>query len=341
MTCHGGNGLEQRYEFAHVGVNPSPSSDFTGVCAQCHAEATETYSKSLHYTVSGFKNSLIEFNGDETAVDNPHEGLGEVFNLNCMNCHATCGECHVSRPSGYAGGLIDQHTFFSTPPMEQTCFGCHGARNAGEFMGTVGFTQDVHFEAGMTCTDCHDVTNFHGTGEQYDSMWEHATLPSCLDCHEEANPENAELSVHSDHGNDLSCQVCHGAANQNCFECHASISDDRTSLASHSEMRVLFRIGLNPTVTEERPYKYVALRHIPTTADSFEEAGENLLPNYDERSNWKYSPTHNIQKITFQNETCDSCHGNDRIFLSENDLRESDSKANWELIAAPPEKIGD
>jgi len=340
VTCHGGDGHEERFEFAHDGVNFSPSADTNGVCAQCHAEVTETYSKSLHYTVGGFSHALKEFAGDESALDNPHEGLGEVFNLNCMNCHATCGECHVSRPSGYAGGLIDKHTFFSTPPMDQTCYGCHGARNAGEYMGTVGFAQDVHYEAGMTCTDCHDVTNFHGTGEQYDSMWEHATLPSCLDCHEEADPETAELAVHKTHGNDLSCQVCHGQANQNCFECHIEINEDRTSLASHSDMRVLFRIGLNPSVTEERPYKYVALRHIPTTAHTFDPAGEDLIPNFDERSNWKYSPTHNIQKITFQNESCDSCHGNERIFLSEDDMLESDSKISWEVIASPPAKIG-
>ena len=91
-----------------------------GICAQCHLEATETYAKSLHYSVRGFANSLIDFAGDPNALDDIHKGLGEVFNLNCMNCHATCGECHVSRPDSYAGGLIDQHRFFSTPPMDQT-----------------------------------------------------------------------------------------------------------------------------------------------------------------------------------------------------------------------------
>lgn len=340
VTCHGGNGNEERFEFAHVGVNTSPSADVNGICAQCHQEATETYGKSLHYTVRGFANSLIEFSGDPNALDNPHEGLGEVFNLNCMNCHATCGECHVSRPSGYAGGLIDKHKFFNSPPMDQTCFGCHGARNAGEFMGTVGFSQDVHYEAGMTCVDCHDVKNFHGTGEEYASMWDKPVLPSCLDCHEEVASGSAKTPMHNIHGDTLSCQVCHAQANQNCFECHADISDDRTSLASHSEMRVLFRIGLNPEPTEERPYKYVALRHIPTTADSFVEAGDGLLPNYDNITNWKYSPTHNIQKSTFQNESCDSCHGNPRIFLNENDLRETDSEANKRLIAPPPASVG-
>ena len=283
---------------------------------------------------------MIEFSGDEQALENPHEGLGETFNLNCMNCHATCGECHVSRPSGYAGGLIDQHTFFSTPPMEQTCYGCHGARNAGEFMGTVGFARDVHFEAGMTCTDCHDVTNFHGDGTEYDSMWSHASLPSCTDCHDDVTGDNASNDSHKAHNEDLACQVCHAQANQNCFECHTDINDDRTSLTSHSDMRILFRIGLNPEVSESNPYKYVTLRHIPTTENTFDSAGENLIPNFDTKTNWKYSPTHNIQKVTFQNETCDSCHGNERIFLNERDLLESDSTANKALIASPPEKLG-
>ena len=338
MTCHGGNGSEEHYELAHIGVNCSPSADVNGICAQCHSEVTETYKDSLHYTVRGFSNSLVNFSTPD-ALDSPHEGLGEVFNLNCMNCHATCGECHVSRPSGYAGGLIDKHTFLSTPPMEETCYGCHGARNAGEYMGTVGFARDVHYELGMTCIDCHDVSNFHGTGEAYDSMWDKPALPSCLDCHEEATPGTAALDVHNVHGDDLSCQVCHSQANQNCFDCHATISEARQSLSSHSEMRVLFRIGLNPEITEERPYTYVALRHIPTTADSFIEAGEDLLPNFDSVTNWKYSPTHNVQKSTFQNETCNSCHGNERIFLKESDLRESDSEANKLLLPTVPAKI--
>ncbi|MGI6466778.1 MAG: hypothetical protein ACOXZZ_04210 [Sphaerochaetaceae bacterium] len=256
-----------------------------------------------------------------------------------MTCHATCGECHVSRPSNYAGGLINKHEFFSTPPMDQTCYGCHGARNAGEFMGTVGFAQDVHYEMGMTCIDCHDVSNFHGTGQEYASMWDKPTLPSCYDCHQEVALGTDGIEQHLIHGDTLACQVCHAQANQNCFECHVSIADDRQSLSSHSETRVLFRIGLNPNPTEERPYKYVALRHMPTAADSFIEAGDNLIPNFDEKSNWKYSPTHNIQRSTFQNESCDSCHGNDRIFLTEDDLRATDSKANWKVITSAPPPV--
>ena len=316
----------------------APSYDMDGICSQCHYEVTETYRTSLHYTVRGMSNALIDFS-NPNALDSPHQGLGEVFNLNCIHCHATCGECHVSRPATYAGGLINQHMFFSTPPMDQTCFGCHGARNAGEYMGTVGFSRDVHYEMGMTCMDCHDVSNFHGTGVAYSSMWDKPTLPTCLDCHAEHTPGQSPIEMHNVHGTDLSCQVCHAQANQNCFECHVSFAEDRQSVSSSSEMRILFRIGLNPDITEERPYRYVTLRHVPTMEDSFIEAGDNLLPNFDAIPNWKYSPTHNIQRSTFQNESCNSCHGNERIFLREADLRATDSEANRALIPSPPSVI--
>lgn len=283
-------------------------------------------------------NALINFS-HPGALDVPGEGLREIFDLNCLKCHATCGQCHVSRPVAFSGGLLNQHQFYRTPPMEETCYGCHGARNAGEFMGVVGFRGDVHYEKGMTCLDCHPQSNFHGTGMVVANMWEEKPMPSCLDCHSDQAPGKSNIQMHNVHGDSLSCQVCHAQANNNCFDCHAAIDEKRTKAVGTSETRLMFRIGYNPIQSEERPWKYVPLRHIPTTADSFKDAGENLLPNYDSISNWKYSPTHNIQKNTFQNETCNSCHGNERIFLRESDLRENDSEANRKLIPVIPRKI--
>jgi len=335
ITCHGGENSADKAA-AHTGMQPYPSSDLEGICYQCHAGVADTYADSLHYNLHGMQNGLMAFSQDSLLSDSPEHA--EIFDKNCISCHATCGDCHVSRPSVYSGGLIDQHNFFGTPPMDQTCFGCHGARNAGEFMGTVGFQGDVHFEMGMTCMDCHPQNNFHGTGEVNDSMWTKAELPSCYDCHENQQPGQSELQVHNIHTETVSCQVCHAQANNNCFECHVEYNEDQTGLASTSDVRLIFRIGNNPIQSETRPYEYVTLRHIPTYVDSFEVVGPDLLPNYDEISNWKYSPTHNIQRLTFQNETCNSCHGNENIFLKESDLLESDSQANWNLIPeVPPE----
>lgn len=335
ITCHGGvNDPDQRV--AHAGLDPYPSRDFDATCGECHSDVTNTFSSSIHYTLSGMANGILKFTNYGALSESPHHQ--EVFDNDCYKCHATCGDCHVSRPKNYSQGLVDGHTFFGTPPMDETCYGCHNARNAGEFMGTVGFSGDVHYEQGMTCMDCHPIGNFHGTGNVVASMWDE-DLPSCLDCHADKNPAVATDEFHSVHGDSLSCQVCHAQANNNCFECHLDPKEDGT-LGSSSQMRIMFRIGYNPEITPERPYKYVALRHVPTQASMLEVVDDAMLPKYDQITNWKYSPTHNIQRSTFQNESCESCHNNTRLWLRPEDLRDTDSEDNQRLIPALPPALG-
>lgn len=312
---------------AHAGLVHYPSADTKGVCNDCHSGITATFADSVHYTIQGMRNSLEDFS--HVGVLDQDGGLKTAFDNNCYKCHATCGSCHVSRPKAYSGGLHTQHTFTKQPPMEETCYGCHGARNAGEFMGKVGYNKDIHFTKGMQCVDCHPVDNFHGSGSKEQNMYE-ANLPACLDCHEKTYTET-DIQAHKVHSADtMSCQVCHASANNNCFDCHTTLNDDG-SVSGHSDGRIMFKIGLNPNRTAERPYKYVTVRHIPTTSDSFTTLGGEI-PNYNLIPNWKYSPTHNIQRSTVQNERCDSCHGNQYIFLQENDLRDNDSKANQQLV---------
>ncbi len=328
INCHGGEN-EPSQETAHTGMDPYPSHNLEGSCATCHGGIIENFGNSIHFDLHGMSNGLMDFSGGLQMPDSPAHA--EVFDKNCISCHASCGDCHVSRPNSFSGGLINQHEFFKQPPMDQTCFGCHGARVAGEYMGEVGFTSDVHFEMGMHCADCHGWTNFHGSANETERMWDEK-LPSCLDCHEEEASGNSSVAMHNVHGDTVSCQVCHASANNNCFECHVDYNDDKTALKSSSTTKIMFKIGLNPNPTEERPYKYVTLRHIPTVEDSFAVVGDDLLPDFDNIHNWKYSPTHNIQKNTFQNESCDACHNNNKLYLSESDLLETDSKANSKVV---------
>ncbi|MGI6357891.1 MAG: cytochrome c3 family protein [Bacillota bacterium] len=335
ITCHGGKN-EPDKQVAHSGMQPYPSRDFNATCAECHSDVTDTFSSSIHFTLAGMSNGLLEFTNYGALAESPHHE--EVFNNDCYKCHATCGDCHVSRPKNYSQGLVAEHTFFDTPPMDETCYGCHNARNAGEFMGKVGFSGDVHYSNGMTCMDCHQIDNFHGSGSQAANMWEE-NLPTCIGCHQDKDPAVASDSFHSVHGDSLSCQVCHAQASNNCFECHLDPNDEG-KLASSSQTRLMFRIGYNPEITEERPYKYVVLRHVPTQASMLEVVEDDMLPNFDQKSNWKYSPTHNIQRSTFQNESCESCHDNTRIWLRLEDLRETDSKDNQRLIPELPPPLG-
>ena len=335
ITCHGGENVAVK-EQAHTGMNPYPSRDYEASCAACHSDVTSDFDTAIHFNLNGMKNGLAEFANVTSLSESPHHE--ENFDNDCYKCHATCGDCHVSRPKNFSQGLIAQHSFAATPSMEESCYACHNARNAGEFMGKVGFGSDIHFEKGMTCMDCHPQSNFHGTGEIPKDMW-NVDLPSCIDCHKEQDPKTAKDEMHSVHGDSLSCQVCHAQANNNCFECHLDENEEKTKLVSSSEMKIMFRVGLNPQVTEERPYKYVTLRHVPAQETMLEVVGDNMMPNFDQKVNWNYSPTHNIQKSTFQNESCEACHSNTKIWLKQEDLRQTDSKANEALIPKLPPSL--
>ncbi len=330
ITCHGGENVNVKAE-AHAGLIVHPSAADSGaLCGLCHGEIADTFKTSIHHTIQGMRVGLEDFAhpGATTEEGNP---LQLAFDNNCYKCHSDCGTCHVSRPKAYTGGLHSEHMFAEVPPTEETCYGCHGARSAGEYMGLVGYATDLHFEAGMDCIDCHDANNFHGSGEE--EIRKHdADLPSCSDCHGNVY-EETDIEAHKVHPQDLmNCQVCHGSANNNCFNCHTVPEEDGTIAGIVGESRIMFKIGLNPQPTEERPYKYISLRHMPTAPDTFKELGLDELPNYDDYPNWKYSPMHNVQRLTMQNETCDGCHGNEFIFLRESDLRENDSKANLNLV---------
>jgi hypothetical protein len=329
ITCHGGQNLSVKDE-AHEGMIVYPSkADAGGLCTLCHTEVGETFADSIHYTVQGMRTGLEEF-GHPGATTEDGNILQEAFDSTCYKCHTNCGSCHVSRPYVYTGGLHSEHMFAERPPMEDTCFGCHGARSAGEYMGTIGYSQDVHFEAGMDCMDCHDVSNFHGTGEVENRKWD-ANLPKCTDCHGNVY-EDSDIEAHQVHDEDLmNCQVCHSASNNNCFDCHVQQEADGSIVAPLGQSRVMFKIGLNPDREGYQPYKYITLRHVPTSSKMLEGIGLDV-PNFDDIPSWKYSPTHNVQRSTIQNESCDSCHGNEYIFLRESDLEEGASEANKKLI---------
>lgn len=328
ITCHGGENVSSK-DAAHEGLEVYPSqADSGALCVLCHSDVGETFDTAIHYTTLGMKLGLEEF-GHPGAVREDGHILQEAYDATCYKCHASCGSCHVSRPKVYTGGLHSEHMFAERPPMDDTCFGCHGARTAGEFMGTVGYARDVHFEAGMDCMDCHGVANFHGTGEEETNKWE-TDLPSCMDCHGDVY-EEASNPAHKAHDADLmNCQVCHSTSNNNCYDCH--IQQDADGFAAPvGQSRVMFKIALNPEPEGRHPYKFITVRHVPSSHQLLEGIGLDV-PNFDNMTTWKYSPTHNVQRSTVQNEKCDACHGNAFIFLKEDDLEENAPLGDFDMV---------
>ena len=137
----------------------------------------------------------------------------------------------------------------------------------------------------------------------------------------------------------MSCQVCHSVTYTSCDGCHVAVSETSGNPYFETEATYLtFLIGRNPIQSEDRPYKYVPVRHVPSSPTSYEYYGENLLTNFDALPTWVYSTPHNIQRNTPQNESCEACHANPAIFLTADKVQTTELNANQNVIVntVPP-----
>lgn len=333
IACHkGANSID--YKLAHKDLIRDPSDEPDGgICRKCHRNIAKKFSSSLHYTLQGFV-AVLE-RRSEAGAARVGGKLYQTFRTGCWNgCHATCGQCHVSRAKTAKGGLYSNHKFLKRSSMDPGCYSCHGARNCGEYLGIIGFAPAAHFKKKkMTCMDCHPASNFHGTGKSSSEMYAFTALPQCENCHKNIYDRRSKIAAHKAHKKDvLACEVCHAGSNNNCYGCHVEFTNG--VYRSSSTTQIDFKIGSNPIRGKQRPYKYAVLRHIPIARDTFEKVAPNLLDNFDSMPTWKYSPTHNIQRITAQNETCNSCHGNKAIFLTADRLVPGDSEENRKVTVS-------
>lgn len=339
--CHSGVQSPDK-EVAHEGMVSDPSAEPDKYCGECHQDQVATFSFALHSTQGGYWTAI-----NTRSVPEDHPALEEMFDNHCATCHTTCGECHVSQPANVGGGLFSGHVFEQTPPMTRSCTACHGSRVGNEFLGkNEGLPGDVHFrEARMNCVKCHEGSELHGTATDMESAdinrYAGMENPKCVDCHPEAAPGGDSNPMHQAHGDNLSCQVCHSITYTSCDNCHVAVSETSGNpYFSTDATYTTFLIGRNPNPTEDRPYKYVPVRHVPVTTTSYDYYGDNLLPNFDDLPTWVYATPHNIQKNTPQNESCQSCHGSDgSLFLTADKVAENELTANRSVIVnvVPPD----
>jgi thiosulfate/3-mercaptopyruvate sulfurtransferase len=259
--------------------------------------------------------------------------LEQGYNTHCASCHASCGQCHVSRPTAVGGGLLAGHQFKKTPPMKETCTSCHVTRVGQEFLGeNEGIEGDVHWaKAAMLCSKCHGK-ELHAASKEGDHRYTKAEGPQCLNCHAKVKPGGSGIPQHDLHGDKLSCQVCHSVQYKNCSACHVGKDDKGVKYFKTAGTEMDFKIGLNPLPSPERPYKYVTVRHAPASPQGFDFYAKNLQPNFDALPTWKYATPHNIQRKTPQNSSCNACHGNAELFLTAEDVKPAEREANQKVI---------
>jgi thiosulfate/3-mercaptopyruvate sulfurtransferase len=327
--CHGGENDPEK-AIAHTDLIADPSDERTSVCWNCHIDVAENQTHSLHFTVAGYE-TVIRARSEQSSWD----ALDVMMGNHCENCHASCGQCHISQPTSVGGGLLDGHMFVTKPPMTRTCTACHGSRVGNEYLGkNEGLMADVHFrQARMVCVDCHVADEMHGAvnvGANF--RYEGDIIPACTSCHPDVTSGSSDIPQHQLHGDKLSCQVCHSVEYKSCDGCHTALNDEGTPYFHTEGSYMTFYIGRNPIQTAERPFEYVPVRHVPITPDSFEYYGENLLTNFDALPTWRYTTPHNIQRQTPQNASCEACHGNDALFLTADKVVPGELNANLPVI---------
>jgi thiosulfate/3-mercaptopyruvate sulfurtransferase len=348
--CHGGTQAPEKAD-AHKGMVRNPTDDPDGICGKCHPDIIANKGVSLHVNLTGFWTVL-----SQRSSPDKHPVLQDAMSQTCNNCHTTCGECHVSQPVQVGGGFVDGHVFSRRPSMIQNCAGCHGVRAGSEYMGNNQEAKpDVHFsQAKMECVDCHVGKDMHGQPadchschkgpvnsqvQPADHRYSGVQAPRCETCHANVSAGQDDVIFHKMHGANLSCQVCHTVSYSSCDGCHLT-TDQKTGQPSFEldSMYSTFLIGLNPVQTYERPYRYVPVRHVPVTPNTFDLFGKGLLPNFDQLNTWKYATPHNIQLRTPQTESCNACHGNPVLFLTADKVAPSELAANKGVIVnqVPP-----
>jgi thiosulfate/3-mercaptopyruvate sulfurtransferase len=345
QACHLGQQSAEK-DIAHTDLVSHPSDDPETYCGECHPDLTATASTSLHGSLDGYWTVL-----SARGVSENHPPAQEMFGNHCAGCHASCGDCHVSRPTSVQGGFIDGHVFKAEPSMTNNCTACHGSRVGNEFLGkNEDLKADVHFRQGrMTCVDCHSGHDMHGAPANCqdchqgpeanqvappDHRYDGFQSPSCESCHAPVAAGNDGVLMHELHSSGtMSCQVCHSVSYKSCDGCHVSVSEESGKPIFATEGSYLgFYIGKNPIQSYARPYQYVPVRHVPISPTSFDYYEVGMVSNFEGKETWVYATPHNIQRNTPQTESCDNCHGNPDIFLTADNIAPGELEANRDVL---------
>ncbi len=286
--------------------DPSTAADLNCNGSSCHGSIVERNQNSMHSQLWGEKHKVALRAGYESWEQCP-QSLRDSFNGECMSCHTTCGQCHVSRPNSVHGGFLNSHLFQRRPEIDNNCTACHGSRVGNDFTGHLeGNEPDIHFEQGYDCFFCHQE-DLHGDGRtDYTTRYEVEGLPRCVDCHALSADDNLYHERHWPGGenstSDLACYVCHSQPYTNCINCHTEgvwKSEDPQGYAEFPGFRIGHNSGNWPGHDPEEE-EWVVVRHIPISQDSFSPWGWESLANWNAFETWELASPHNIRRITPQ-----------------------------------------
>jgi hypothetical protein len=99
-----------------------------------------------------------------------------------------------------------------------------------------------------------------------------------------------------------------------------------------------FKIGRNYRQSDQKPYDYIVVRHIPIAPTTFSAWGVTDLANFDSEPTWKFTTPHNIRRWTTRTDTTGNdgdcglkCHNNQNKEL-DTYLRSKDMEFDYDHL---------
>ena len=327
-SCHGGNPSAATKDQAHEGLERKPSFNTPEqACGECHEEITATVPQSLHVTLAPFT-TMLKARADMAKW----EETDKARERHCAYCHTSCGGCHVNRPDSVGNGFIKGHVFNKRPDLLNQCTACHGSRIRNEYLGLRG-QGDIHAsKANMDCVACHSGDELHAAApEGIQDRFHSPEQVRCMDCHKDL--QYGSIRDHSIHIGKVQCQVSHSQTYTNCYSCHTGSDEKGLPFFINKKDEEDMKIGLNhDKKAPDADFDFMLVRHIPVDPTLFEHYVPNAPANFDALPTWKRTAPHNIQRRTWQTATCNHCHGNRDLFLSESDLQDFTKAANHNVV---------
>jgi cytochrome b subunit of formate dehydrogenase len=208
-TCHGALGF------------PHPPDRTRVACASCHATQGEQHAQSLHGRAAVRGDPLAPTCEDCHGVHEVRSHRDPLARTAVMNIPFLCGQCHqegtpVSRRrtipqdsilENYSESIHGAGLFRQGLTVTAVCTSCHTSHFI--LPHTDPRSSIARENIASTCTQCHaQIERVHRQVIE-GQLWEKQphTIPACVDCH---SPHQIRRVVYSA-----------GAANQDCFRCHA------------------------------------------------------------------------------------------------------------------------
>jgi len=299
VTCHAGDNEATLEAGAHDGLIAFPGelANAQRACGSCHADRVSSVNESLMHSARGMVQVTRQVLDEPVGPDHigslqslGHSVADSMLRKQCASCHigqtktehrhdvmwdrgGGCLACHIGEYPENA------HPALTTNVSDARCFGCH-ARSGRISLSYTGLAEvetstlrlpdgrhiermpaDVHYQAGMSCIDCHTSVGLMGSAGDATHQRQAVDI-SCADCHNYPNPNlttekngtalwhielrgdgawlhskntdrvlkipAAEPSHHEqdDDHKRVTCAACHSQWAPQCFGCHMEYDAD-------------------------------------------------------------------------------------------------------------------